>query len=210
MNKKSIIGILAVVAVVIVLLTLSVNHFSRPSAPVEPEQTLGGFSGGATQGVTANTNGVGTGYDYALVTRAGTIPLGSNQGAWCNSGAKGVGKTVYVDLARITTSATASSTMKVYVATSTSATIASDFNAPFGTLINNFPIATSSLATTTGSTDYRRTGFGIIAVPVGQCVVTQIQAAAATCPTTGGSCESATSTNRGFTLDWMLEGYYKP
>lgn len=202
MVKIKNIVISVVVAIVLVLLALS-THTNSPDA-------LGSAGGGSTGNVQLNTNGVGTGYDYVILSRSGTIPLGSNQGAWCNSGAKGVGKTVYVDLARITTSGTASSTMKVYTATSTSATIASDFNAPFGTLINGFNLATSSLATTTGSTDYRRTGFGIIAVPVGQCVVTQIQAAAASCPTTGGSCESATSTSRGFALDWMLEGYYKP
>lgn len=207
MNIKKIIGFIAVVALVIGL-ALSFHHSPAPQTTSTEE--VGGGGGGATSQVTMNTQGVGIGRDYAIFARNGTIGLGANQGSWCNSGVLSVGKTAYVDFASITTSATASSTMKVYVATSTSGTIANDFGAPFGTLINNFAIATSSLATTTSSHDYRRAGFGVIAVPVGTCVVTQIQAASASCPTTGGACESATSTNRGFTVDWLLKGYYKP
>jgi len=203
--KKIIIGFLVIVALVFVTLTLSKGD----ATPTDESAQSTGSGGNVTQQVDIYTNGVGTGNAHAVFSRSGTIALGANQGAWCNSGVRSVGKTAYVNFAGITTSGTASSTMKVFIATSTTATIASDYVAPFGSLINNFQLATSSLATTTSSIDYKRAGFGTIPVPVGQCAVVQIQAASVSCPTTGGSCESATSTNRGFSLDWILQGYYK-
>lgn len=196
--------------IVSLVVGLAFLGFTQPSVPTNGPTENVGSGGNVTSQVDVYTNGVGIGPEYATFSRSGTIGAGANQGSWCNlSSSPGLGRTAYIDLATITTSGTASSSFKFYIATSTTARISNDFTAPFGSLINGFTIATSSPATTTSSIEQKRSGFAVIPVTVGQCVVTQMQASnGSVCASVGGLCESATSTNRGFNIDWYLRGYY--
>jgi hypothetical protein len=196
---------------VLVVVGLLYFGFSNPtSAPVSDQAVmedgaLGGSGGNVTQQQDFYTNGVGIGPGYVMFSRSGTIALGSNQASWRNT----TGRTVYVDLAFLATSGVASSSYKFYVATSTSATISSDFTAPYSSLVNGFTIATSSVATTTSSIESHLSGSAVVPVASGQYVNIQVQAAnGAVC--NGVICETATSTNRGFTVAWYLRAFFKP
>lgn len=128
-----------------------------------------------------------------------TISLGAgqNQVAWTNN----TGQTISVQDAEVNTTGTASSTVKFYVGTSTKATVADSFNpatAPFWSQI----IDAFSLATGTPSGLWadnianHKTSFpGTVNVAAGQSI---LFVADSFCLTTG-ACETATSTNRGWT-----------
>lgn len=207
-TSSKVLGVL-VVLLVVGLGYLGLHQSATPAIDTPSEEENVGSGGNVTSQVDVYTNGVGIGPDYAFFSRSGTLGTGVNQGAWCNSGVQGLGRTAFVEFAAVSLTGTASSTFNVYVGTSTTRTFSSDFTAPWAALMNGARFATSSTATTTSSTDTRRSGYGVVQVPVGQCVVTQVQAAGAGCLSAGGSCESATSTNRGTNFDWVIRGYYK-
>lgn len=133
--------------------------------------------------------------------KGGTIGRGVNQGFWRNE----TGGNVVVDYAEMQTTGIASSSMIFSAGTSTAATITDNFSAPFSTLIDQYLVATSApakvinseLSTTTNSQ-------GSIIVGPGVYVNFLVRSRGVNCPTTGGACESATSTSRGFNVNWAL------
>lgn len=209
------------IAVILSLVALVVG-LSRPGSTPTPDAPTGAQSG-PVQNVPWNfTQGAGLGGPSVTFTQGGVIPLGSNQASWRNL----TGRTVYIDLAAISVIASSSSTFSAanIWASSTSAIYAYasttaprtlyDFTAPAVNatstlLISNFALATSSTATTTSSYD-KNLGGKVVQVPNGGYVVFLQQAQSVSCPTTAGACESATSTNRGFNLQYFVRGYYNP
>lgn len=178
--------------------------------------TLG--TGATNTNIDAYANGLQVGN---VVTRyvGGQIPAQQNQGSYCNK----TGRTAWVDLVLASTDGTASSTYHIIVGTSTAATI-TDFATPS---FNNesliaFPLATSSTATTTSNEI--GSGGAVISKQVqattiadGQCLNIALEqgnvataAPSAGCASSGGVCESATSTKRGFNINWVARILYRP
>lgn len=152
----------------------------------------------------AYTQGLDLGDGYIEFSKSGIIGPGANQGSWHNT----LGRTVYINPSQVAigfTSGTASTSMKYYAATSSTATFASDTAAPSSILaINATVVATSTVgpAFVVGQTS---TGSGI-PVTDGQYFVFQLQQVNAS--PVG---ETATSTNRGISnFFWRLKGAYKP
>ena len=206
MSKKTLLGLGALVVV-----GLLYFGFSNPSSAPESRESVSG-GGAVLQQQDIYSNGAGFGGDNVLFTRNGVVGAGFNSGSWQNR----TGRTVYIDLATITTTGTASSSSLVYgYATSTLPSTTYDFTAPTSAnrmAINAFPIATSSAATTTSSIEKRLAG-GVISVPDGWYFVVLLRQdttnADIACAA-AGLCETATSTNRGFNLEWFFRGYFKP
>lgn len=196
-SKKTMLA--AVVALVAFLGAIFATSSNAPA----PEGDVGGPSN--VQDSAVFTNGVGFGKTgYLMFDTNGTIGAGSNQASWRNT----LGRTVYIDLAYLRTSGTASTTFRFGIATSTAATV-NNYTAPFASLINNYRIATSSAATTTSSLA-RSMGEPLIPVASGEYVNIYFQQGYGQTNCTGAVCETATSTNRGFNVDWYLRGHYKP
>ncbi len=201
---------LSVVALVIGLVALASVFFGIRSHAPASDQSLGAGGGGTVYSQQDQyINGVGIGPTYITFSKSGTIGAGSNIGGWTNRS----GRTAYVDLFSVTTTGTASSTYSIYAYASSSAPSTTyDFVTPASAdkmLISNFALATSSTATTTSSLEKAPAG-KVVRVPDGWTLYTILKAPAASCPSVAGSCESATSTNRGFNLDWYIRAYYKP
>lgn len=203
MNKKTLLGLVALVAVGLLFLVGS----SPSSAPVV-ENSVGGVS----QEIDFYVNGVGFGPDFATFSQSGTIGSGRNSGSWENK----TGRTVYVDLSTMTTTGTASSSSIVYgYASSTLPSTTYDFTAPASAnrmTIGAFSIATSSVATTTSSIEKAPAG-KVISVPDGWYLIfllRQDTTNASIACAAAGLCETATSTNRGFNVDWYFRGFFKP
>lgn len=152
------------------------------------------------------SEGVGIGKEYVFIAKSGNIALGSNEGYWLNN----TGRTVIVDGAHIGfDSGTATSSMEIYAGIATSASFDNDFARPTLTqaLIDGALFATSTQsfiaqATTTDN------GVGAVQVADGEYIVFQVQEQFGC--VADGACTTATSTDRGITLDWFLTGHYKP
>lgn len=189
-------GIIAgIVSVVVALVTV---FAATPAAPTPVNNTVG----------VSQTN-VGEFPEGALIGDAfvkvvtGTIPAGSNQASFRNT----TGKTVYVDQVIVRTTGTASTTQRISVGSGSSATIA-DFTLPTYALSSllNYVLATSSAATTTssvhgaGATDRA----GVIAVADGDYINIALTQTFVQGNCSGSVCETATSTNRGFNLEYLI------
>lgn len=173
-------------------------------------EVLGGQRGGLQQfqdGITLDN--VTTSY------KTGTIGSGVAQGSWCNTG---ISKDVYVDLIELRTKTdVASSSMTINVATSSVATLTDPFTDPNGTLVDARVIATSTPTNTVIS----NIGNGLalrqtIQVPVDVCVNISfvsprmcVGGSDTSIIGNAGKCDAATSTTRGFDLDWFIRYHYK-
>lgn len=189
--KKIIISI----AVVLVagLLALGFIRADQSNVPSQAQSLEGDVMNTPTE----NPNGESLGGIFENMA-GGTIGAGRNQASFRNT----YGKPIYVYLADVSTTGTASSSFTLYVATSSTATIADNFTAPFSSIINGFLLATSSVATTTSNYDTPKNS-RVVKVNSGQYVVFQLQSTF-DC-VSNGLCETATSTNRGFNLVWRAK-----
>lgn len=198
MNKKTIIG---AVILVVVLVLGGIALIATPTpAPVQAPQSLGDISIN-TQEFPA---GVKFGDKATVNWTGGQIGARSNQASFRNT----TGRTIYVDLAEMVTTGTASSTYQFFVATSTTATRSDNFTDPFSTLIDAFTLATSTTVRAVNSIkDAGTNGRSVIPVTDGQYVLLTFQQTYNnTC--NGSLCETATSTNRGFNVNWFLRYHY--
>lgn len=178
-------------------------------APKQTTQVVGAVSGNVQSVTWTFLNGISLDGLTSHIESSGTIPAGANQGFWTNK----TGRTVYVDYADLAFQGVASSSVRVSVATSTTSSIANNFAAPFGSLIDNQLLATSTpLAAAIINSDIGAgtNGKGTIVVLPGVSVVfffrqDDIRAC------NGATCETATSTNRGFsTVQWFMQGHFRP
>lgn len=201
------IGITVVVALVTVVASIG---FFAPSDSNVPSGSGNEVGSSVNTNIDSYANGVGIG-DLVVFNKQGTLGVGVNQASWRNT----IQRDVFIDLAYLTTSGTASSTALLLVGTSTAATIA-DYTAPtpgFFSLIN-FALATSSTATTTNSLHGSGAQSGLVKIAPGEYLNIAILPGVrgttpAGCAPGSASCESATSTNRGYTLDYRFRGSYK-
>lgn len=192
-------GFIGWAGLVLAILILAVGGFlalNKSNGAVD----LGGNSAGPTFNAGANfpagfTLGIGSKYLNRAVIQ---IPKGRNQIAWKNT----YGRTVYVNLGDAEMAGVASTTFKLYVGTSSTATVTDTFNgtAPFSALfINGATIATSSGSGNVVADNVNSHAAGspaAIAVMANQYL---LMVASAPCSVVGVGCETATSSNRGWT-----------
>lgn len=192
------------VAIVIILVAVLLGSSSKGGNPLGADLSVHNTAEIFSEGIGLGNDG------YVVFSKGGTIGAGANQASWRNT----TGRTVYI-VPNSTVigfaSGTASSSLLFYTATSSAATLTSDFAGPGGSVhgIDGASIATSTIGpnfivgTTTAS------GAGI-PVADGAYYNVQIQSKnGGTC--NGAACETATSTNRGITnFFWRFTGFYKP
>lgn len=218
LNVKSVI-----VSVVVSLLALVVGGFaivgevkeqlavSRAEQAAVPE-ALGGPGGAFSvlaRGAGSLPDGIELGDGYVNFHAAGTIGSGVNTASWKNK----TGRKVVIDYAEMRTTGTASTTFDFFVSTSSAATISTfDFGAAnFSELIDGKRVATSSAILVVNSIkDAGTNGRSAIEVEDGEFVFLGFRQSFATNSCNGAWCESATSTNRGFNVRWVLHGHYLP
>lgn len=204
-NKNLIfVGLAVAVALIgVVAIASSGKDEAPPAAPVAVESSDPNLQG-ERAGLQNFTDGAKLGTQN---TRwySGTIAAGANQGFWLNN----TGVTVYADLAEMITTGTASTSYDFFIGTTTAATLSSDFTDPFSGLVDDKVVATSTNALPVANSikDAGTNGRGVVAVPVGAYVFfTFQQTFAGNC--TGSLCETATSTNRGFDVNWNLRVHH--
>lgn len=210
--------------VVAALVAAGIALIVTPSVVVQATQTLGASADNVQQTLWQFTKGVilepathtGTGPSMVF-TRSGSIVKGTNYDVFKNS----TGRTVILDYADLVqTGGYASSTMRISIfATTTVPTSINPYVAPkvstssmSNFLIDNARIATSSAPNYLWNSDVGggTNATGTIAVPDGSSVVIFLQQGDYEPGCTGSVCEPATSTNRGFNLNWFVEGHYVP
>ncbi len=210
MNKTF--KVLCVVALVVGLVALVAALSGRSSSSgADQSQSLGGVyannisSSGAGAGIDFGPSAVNVNY------QGGLIGAKTNT-AWYRNVS---GVIQYAENVEVSTNGYASSSYTFYAyATSTAPTAQAlyDFTAPANQasttlLIKGFSIATSSAATTTSSDDTIG-GAGPFAGSVAQLppnwylYVKMVAKNGLSCASSGGLCESATSTARGFNIPW--------
>ena len=202
----------AVVALVVSLLAFAGFSVMQPTAevpslPGAEATALGDINGVAIESPYVFKAGSGDGGDFLTITENGTINAGSNQGSWRND----TNRTVFIDTVSLFPTGTASTTFIYYVGTSTAATYTSDYTAPYATLIDGYRIPTSTPQLVINNHEHAGTlGRNIISVDPGEYVNIAFFQGYLETGCTGATCETATSTNRGFNLDWYLRGHFKP
>jgi len=155
-------------------------------------------------GTSTATGGITIGEETEYF-EAGTLALGDAQDCIVFNKAS-VG---FFDRAESYINGTASTTLELNVATSSSATLGQDAN-PYAELIDSYLIATSTANKLVNSEENQGTN-GVSAIPVTSseyvCVgLTDPYQIDGTC--TGVLCENSTSTNRGYTLNYKLKYHY--
>lgn len=155
------------------------------------------------------SSGYGFGNNASLyLSNKLTLGVGVNQAAFQNL----TGKTITVDTGRFDLTGTASSTVAVYVGTSTTATVTNQFSlvtVPFwAQLISAGAIATSTNGTYTSQLDNfvnHKSGYPAeIQVLNGQYLLVAVQSFC----TADGACNTATSSNRGWTASVPFTYHY--
>ena len=174
------------------------------------QQVIWGFTKGVSLEGASKT---GTGSNVVF-SKSGTILAGQNQDGWTND----TGRTVYFDYGDAINTGTASSSFRISVVATSSASISPSMaltapiaNPAGGLLIDNVLLATSSPANFVINSDINAgtQASGTVPVLSGQRIIFFLrQNSAHFC--TGSICETATSTNRGFNVNWYLQGHYIP
>lgn len=208
MSLKNTVLTAAVAALVTVMVTLASVSTMTPSVSSD---TLGAISGTVVNTPTLFAAGHSDGGSIVEFAADGYIAAGQNQAAWRNT----TGRVVYVkpgDVRIGFTSGTASSSLALFVGTS-SASSYSDFARPtITTLLIDAALVATSTSASGGPITYvgTTTSSGVgIAVPANSYVVFNVQDRYF-CKAQG-ACETATSTNRGISrFLWSLRGSYQP
>lgn len=187
-SKRNIfaLGVVALVVVIGAFFGLP-SLFTSQSAAGYSQSDVGKFEEGAQLGT--------TGSRYY----SGVIKAGNDQVSYRNTS----GKDQYVDLAILRTTGTASTTQTLTAGTSTSATF-NGFSVPSNikSLVNAI-VATSSVATTTDSVNGYGAAEGTVRLADGDYLnIGVYQTFGNQC--TGAVCETATSTNRGYDVRYVI------
>lgn len=187
-----------VVAVAIAVIALGFSIFGGSS---QPSQNVGGERAGLQEFMDGIKLGPVT-EQWATVS----LSAGVNQASWRNNQ---VGKDIVVDYAEFDNgTGVASTTYQFFIATSSAATISSDFDDPFSPILDGYTLATSSKISVINSIkDAGTNGRSAAKVSNGEYVIfTFQQRYAGNC--SGSVCETATSTNRGFNSTGRLKFHY--
>ncbi len=198
MNKIT--KILSAVGLVVALI-LSYAAYSKPATVVVKEVPVAGDISINNQDF---PNGIKNGSQNTMWETVSIGP-GVNKAFWKNTN----GRAVILDYAEMITSGVASSTYKFYVATSTG-TYTTDYTAPLpstGLLIQGASVATSSVAkVVTSAASSTGATAGAIRVLDGEYLMFTFQQPGPAC--NGATCETSTSTNRGFNVTGNLKYHY--
>ncbi len=196
--QKVILGVAVVLAAIALVLGIS----NTGSTPAPATQQVGGTASSHVENQAwLFSNGIAMGpqslYPNVNSEDAIQVGIGSNQASWINTRAT----TAYVDLGWLILNGTASSTVKVSVGTSTTATITDSFNPAVAPMWSQF-IDACQIATSTVSgvwcdnvSNHKSSYPAVIAVPPGQ----RLNIVVASFCKADGACNTATSTNRGWT-----------
>lgn len=204
MNKQSVFLGAGVVA----SLVLSFLAFSQIG---NYTPTNSGDGLGSVRNVDTYPDGIKIGKGPVAVSwQTGTIGSGVNQASFQNK----TGRVMCADLAVVRTTGTASSSYRITVGTSTSATV-SDFAALTGDnrSIIDFSFATSTTATSSNSVHGVGAVAGVVCVNADEYYNIALRAGTSTTASAGcngATCESATSTNRGFDIIYYLRYFGLP
>lgn len=207
MTKKHIIGFGVAVAVAILLgfLFSGSSQVSQPTTDLKVKGERAGvqnFADGATLG------------DVTELWYAGTLESQGDQAVIFRNTS---GKTVFADFASVnlTGSDTASSSMKVSIFATTTSSVPNtqDFTALVATstaMIDSYIVATSTTATTTNSVlaAVQAKGNGAVIIPNDWYVLFYMQTNSSVGCSNAGTCETATSTVRGFNPKYKLRIHY--
>ena len=193
-SKTSIVSWVALVVGLVALIIVGIAALSSGSQPAQLGGAYGVNIANPTFVAGADFGNYPVNYNWA----AGKIGPKTNQAYWKNTS----GATAYISSFLMATDGTASSSYTFYAYASTSpVSNLYNFTAPTGNgtinLITPFTIATSSAATTTPLANQIR-------VPANSYVNLLFQATNGT-GCNGTTCETATSSNRGFNVPWRLE-----
>lgn len=211
-TKYNVIGGVLVLAALVVGAIVGMSATgSESSDPVDRDRgELGNVSVNETKDVFINGLQLGGQTEYWSDTF--TIGTADNNDGWQNL----TGKTVYVDRVDVEiVDGAASSTMVFDVATSSSENL-SDTSDPYSEFIDSQAISTSTPAGRVLNTiaDSGTNGTGVVQVDDQEYVSlrflqgnTSGTTALGSC--SSGVCETATSTNRGFNVDWRLHYYFE-
>lgn len=145
-------------------------------------------------------------------TSAATLSIvaGQNQASWCNAGPASVVFETWGYLAGTTTTAVTAGSYKLYVGTTTTATV-SDFNTTrYAGLINGALFATSTKTNQViadNAASHAGSVTASIAVQSGECLNAQVQSTYG-CTADSALCKTATSSQRGWSTI-SVPFYYK-
>lgn len=215
-NSFKIVSVVSLVVGLIALVTAAVGH-NQSAAPVPADQNAGGVYNVNNVAPTF-TDGIDLGNQAVRLSwEGGTIGSKLTSSFWRNTKSA----TATVDYVEMRTSGIASSTFKLWAfATSTlaSETMAFKNNNTFtninaaalgSLLINGKQIATTSAATTTSSDDngVPQAGSSYM-VPPGGYLDFLITGCTAGYQGGTANCDTASSSNRGFNVNWVIEYHY--
>lgn len=139
-----------------------------------------------------------------------SIPAGQNQASWCNAGPAVVVFDAWAYFSGTTTAAITAGSYKVFLGTTTSATVSDFAPTRYAGLINGTVLATSTATNqvvASNAVAHAGSATSAIAVQSGQCLNAQIQSTYG-CTADSGLCKTATSSNRGFSTV-SVPFYYK-
>lgn len=179
------------------------SHISAPpSAPVDATAKVVGGSDIVENFPSFWANGINIGQSFEQNV-ALTLGARQNQVAWLNN----TGQTVFFDLSRVYPSGIASTTLQVSVGTSTTATVTDSSNPFFASFIDRYLLATSTQPAINNFKDGGTNGRTVIPVAPNQYFLMVLENPYnQAC--TGSTCETATSTNRGYNLFGEFEYRY--
>lgn len=198
MNSKQII----VAVVVALLVSVAVSVFAPAARTIFTNNPAVGGGGVVRNVVDTFTLGIAIGNSGRFEQRV-TIGPGRNQGVWTNR----TGKTIYVDTSDFGLSGgVASSSLVLYATTTVSATsITNDFVRPAVPAvylpIDGYSMATGTVGNSAAAFAKSTTtalGLGLTPIYNGGSIIFQLQSKNGNL-CNGGGCETATSTNRGWT-----------
>lgn len=212
-SRKIVVSVVIGILVLIVAASSAYNDL-KSQLKVNTDQATQDAATGAlaelSKGAASLNGGVAIGSREINFAVSGTLGSGVNQGGYTNK----TGRRVVVEYAEARTTGTASTSYNFYVGTSTSLSNTTiDFAAGgtmFSELIDAKQVATSTPNIVVNSIkDSGTNGRGALEIDPGESVLfsfrqTNVQAC------TGATCETATSTNRGFNVNWLLKAHYIP
>lgn len=176
-----------------------------------------------TGGISLDPGGSNGNGGDVLITKGGTMAAGQNTACYTNK----TGRTQFFDYADVAlTGGYASSSMRLSVISTTTpctSLVASQYYAaPTPTASSTFLIDNDLIPTSTppnyvinADVNGGTNATGTVPVLDGSSVLILLRTDRLTNTCTGagsgtGACETSTSTNRGFNLNWFLEGHYRP
>ena len=197
------------ILVIVVILAIAIGGYFFPNVKQIVQQTVvGGDVINANPNFSDGLRISGVSEKWAF----GTIKLGANTAFWTNN----TNYDVFADTTEMYVNGTASSTLQFNVGTSSTASLAYSTYVtatnPYSSLISSQQVATSTnykvFTNTATSVLTGQASSTTIRVAKGQSVFFLVKDPYNANTATDQNYESATSSNRGYTVDWKLKYHY--